>query len=71
MCSINYEHKWLTTMHQYIYAAAYLLNRSPVKKLNWKTPYELIMKEKPDISHVVPFYSKGFYHLTKEERKNT
>ena len=59
-------------MNQYIYAAAYLLNRSPVKKLNWKTPYELIMKEKPDISHIVlPFYSKRYYHLTKEERTNT
>ena len=51
--------------------AVYLLNRTPVRKLNWKTPHEIIHKEKPDISHLVPFYSKGAYHLTKEERKTT
>jgi hypothetical protein len=51
--------------------AIYLLNRTPVRKLNWKTPYEEIYKQVPDISHLVPFYSKGAYHLTKEERKNT
>ena len=61
------EYYW----EQAIDTAVYLLNRSPIKKLNWKTPFELIMKEKPDISHLVPFYSKGYYHLTKEERKNT
>jgi len=51
--------------------AVYLLNRTPVKKIEWKTPYEALFNEIPDISHLVPFYSKGMYHLTKDERKNS
>jgi hypothetical protein len=56
---------------QAVDTAVYLLNRTPVKKLEWKTPYEALFNEIPDISHLVPFYSKGMYHLTKDERKNT
>jgi len=51
--------------------AVYLLNRTPIKNINWKTPYEMLHGIIPDISHLVPFYSKGVYHLTKDERKNT
>ena len=50
--------------------ATYLLNRTPLKKLNWKTPYELIFNKIPDISHLVPFYSRGIYKLTNVERKD-
>jgi hypothetical protein len=56
---------------QAVGTAVYLLNRTPVKSLGWKTPYEVVFKEKPDISHLVPFYSKGQFHLTKPERKNS
>jgi hypothetical protein len=55
---------------QAVDTAVYLLNRIPLKKLNWKTPYEEVYEEVPDISHLVPFYSKGIYHLTSEERPN-
>jgi transposase InsO family protein len=51
--------------------AVYLLNRIPLKKLNWKTPFELIFDQIPDISHLVPFYSEGVYHLTHPERKHS
>jgi hypothetical protein len=53
-----------------ISTAVYLLNRIPLKKLNWKTPFQLVYNEIPDISHLVPFYSKGVYHVTKDEVKN-
>lgn len=35
-----------------IKSAVYLLNRTPTKALNWKTPYEMIMNRRPDISHI-------------------
>ena len=63
-CPIGYWEEAVET-------AVYLINRTPVKKLNWKTPYEIVYGKKPDISHLVPFYCKGEYHLTKDERKNT
>jgi hypothetical protein len=50
--------------------ATYLLNILPIKKLNWKTPYEVIYNKIPDISHLVPFYSKGVFKLTNDERKD-
>ena len=47
----------------------YTLNRTHVPVTNMKTAYEMVMNTKPDISHLVHFYSPGVYHLTKEERK--
>ena len=54
-----------------IETAVYLYNRTPLKSLDWKTPYEMIYKEKPDISNLVPFYSPGLVFLSKEERKHS
>jgi hypothetical protein len=51
-----------------IVCACYLINRSPFGDSD-KTPYEIRFGEKPDISHLVPFYSVGVYHKTKDERK--
>ncbi len=48
--------------------ACYLINRHPFGDSD-KTPYEVRFGEPPDISHFVPFYSPGVYHLTKEERR--
>lgn len=50
-----------------ILCACYLINRSPVR-FSDKTPYELRYGKKPELSHLVPFFSPGVYHLTKEER---
>lgn len=33
-----------------------------------KSRNELFYGSKPDVSHHVPFYAKGFHHVTKEER---
>ena len=48
--------------------AAYILNRSPNRK-NALTPYEMINNIKPDMTNIVPFWSPGIYHVTKDERK--
>ena len=48
--------------------AAYILNRSPNRK-NAQTPYEMINNIKPDMTNIVPFWSPGIYHVTKDERK--
>jgi hypothetical protein len=55
-----------------IEAAIYLLNRTPRAGLTpnniYKTPYEVLYGEKPNLSWIIPFYSKAFYHVTKDER---
>lgn len=51
-----------------IETAVYLRNRTPQERLKWKTPYEIVFKTLPDISHLVPFYSPGLVHITTEER---
>jgi hypothetical protein len=50
-----------------VQTACYIINRSPTAHSD-KTPWELATGEVPDISHFVPFYSVGVYHVTKEER---
>jgi hypothetical protein len=49
--------------------AVYLINISPSAG-RATTPWESIYGEKPDGSDLIPFYSPGIYHKTKEERKN-
>ena len=48
--------------------AAYILNRSPNRK-NSLTTYEMINNIKPDMTNLIPFWSPGIYHDTKDERK--
>lgn len=40
--------------------AGYIMNRTPMKKLNWKTPYELVIGAKPDLSHMHKFGCKAY-----------
>ena len=47
--------------------AVYLLNRTPTYRLD-KTPLEVATGEKPDVSHLVPFWALGVYKKTAEER---
>ena len=42
-------------------AAVYLYNRTPHSSLNYKTPYELIYKEKPNISNIRVWGSITYY----------
>ncbi len=47
--------------------AIYLYYLTPNKSLNWITPWEMVYDEKPDISHLVPFYAPGLVFIAKED----
>jgi hypothetical protein len=53
--------------------ACLLTNYYPSSKLsnNYKSPYELVNGQVPDVSNLEPFYSPGVYHLTRDERKSS
>jgi hypothetical protein len=40
--------------------ATYLINRTPKKSLNWKTPYELVMRRKPSLASLRIMGSKAY-----------
>lgn len=46
-------------------AAGYLLNRTPRRNLQWKTPFEMLFGKKPDISHLRAYGCKAY------SKKNT
>ena len=46
----------------------YLKNRSPTKKLDFQTPFEILSGYKPDVSHLRVFGSTAFAHIPKDER---
>ena len=48
-----------------IRAAGFIMNRTPIKKHGWKTPFELITHTKPNLSHLRKFGSKA-YPLDKQ-----
>ena len=41
-------------------AAAYLLNRTPTKKLNYRTPFEMVTGKKPSVAHLRQIGCKAF-----------
>jgi transposase InsO family protein len=47
-----------------------LLNVTPMAKLNWKTPHEVMFGRKPNISWVRRFGCLAFAHLTKQQRQS-
>ena len=49
--------------------AVHVLNRTPRRDSDWKSPYELLHGKKPDISYFVPFYSLGVIKLAKEQAR--
>lgn len=49
--------------------AAYVVNRSPTKSLEGKTPYELWKGKKPNLSHIKIFGSVAMVHVPKEKRQ--
>jgi hypothetical protein len=51
-----------------INTAAYVWNRTHISSRTGKTPYHSVHGTIPDISHLVPFYAPGVFHLSKGER---
>lgn len=52
-----------------VVTACYLMNRSPSRALNGKTPYEIWHGEQPDLSHLCVFGCPAWVHIPKEKRK--
>jgi transposase InsO family protein len=46
----------------------YTLNRLPTKSIDWKNPYEIWIKQKPNIAHLRPFGCTAFAHIEKSLR---
>ncbi|XP_062529208.1 uncharacterized protein LOC105841774 isoform X3 [Bombyx mori] len=61
----NLEKKFWT---EAVATAAYVVNRSPTKSLEGKTPYELWKGKKPNLSHLKIFGSEAMVHVPKEKR---
>ena len=49
--------------------ATYLVNRSPTKALDGKTPFEAWNGKKPNVNHLRVFGCAAFSHVSKEDRK--
>jgi hypothetical protein len=50
--------------------AVMLYNRTPIKRLDWKSPYELLKEVKPDVSNIRVFGCGAYVYLLPEVRKN-
>jgi hypothetical protein len=50
-----------------ILTAVYILNRTPVKALAWKTPYEIVYKTAPDLSNLRVIGSKAWVLITNKK----
>ena len=49
--------------------AAYMINRSPTKGLDDKTPFEAWYGKKPNVSHLRVFGCSAYTHVPKDQRK--
>ena len=50
--------------------AVHVYNRTPMKRLDWKTPYELLYGEQPRVDHLRVFGCGAYVHIPPETRKN-
>ena len=50
--------------------AVHVYNRTPMRRLQWKTPIELTLKKKPDISYLQVFGCLAYVHIPKDQRKD-
>ena len=50
--------------------ATRIYNWTPIRRLKWKTPYEALHKEKPDISHLRVFGCAAYVFIPEEKRQN-
>lgn len=51
-----------------VHTAAYLLNPTPTKGLNWDTPFEIYHGRKPDISHLRVVGCRAYVHIPHQKR---
>jgi hypothetical protein len=49
--------------------AVYLMNRTPTRKLNWKTPFEAVTGNKPSLRHLHIIGSKAYWLMHNIPRK--
>lgn len=64
--SRNVSHRlWAEAVH----TAVYILNRCVSSMSKEKTPFQLWMRQKPDLGHIKIFGSIAYAHITKEFRK--
>lgn len=51
--------------------AVYLINRTPTRRLEWKTPFEAVTKSKPQHAHLHPYGCKAYAllkHIPKTQK---
>jgi hypothetical protein len=48
--------------------AVHNLNMTPRSNLDWKSPHEVVTGETPDVSHLIPFYAKGWAYKYQDEK---
>ena len=62
-----------TLLHRFwaeaLSTAAYLINRSPTKALDGKTPFQAWYGKKPNVYHLRVFGCSAYIHIPKDERK--
>ena len=70
-CVLRIKSKPSTFITEAVSTACYIRNRlhSTATADFGKTPYEVLLNKKPDLSHVRMFGSKGFVHTPKVKRK--
>jgi hypothetical protein len=51
--------------------AVYLLNRTPVESLGWKTPYEVVRRQKPSAAHLNIVGARAYVLNNKLKRGET
>ena len=52
-------------------AAGYTANRTPVRKLLWKTPFEAVLKHKPRLAHMHVYGSRAYplnHHIARKNK---
>ena len=50
--------------------ATYVYNQTPLHCLNWQTPFELLYKERPSVSHLRVFGCGAYVFIPAEIRAN-
>jgi hypothetical protein len=50
--------------------AVHVYNRTPVRRLQWRTPYEALHGEAPDVSHLRVFGCGAYVHIPESRHKN-
>lgn len=68
-CMLFYANLEKNYWAEAVATAAYVINRSPTKSLQGKTPYEMWKGKKPNLSHMKIFGSEAMVYKPKEKRQ--